>query len=427
MLMADDRLSVDVPEVLCRLVRNEAGVITAVDDSMLEVLGWRPEQLIGSPSTGLVHPEDQANAIAAWFEMVSVPGSTRTWRGRYQSADGSWCWVESVNSNHLDDVDNPVILTVIRRITVVQTSVEEELRSRKQLLNRLADALPVGLFQVDRDRRLSFTNDRLHEILGVPQAADVAAQFAVIVKDDRPLLDSALAAALADVPVNDLELRFGVCVPHPDFAATRVCQISLRPLTDGSGNVTGAIGCLTDVTDSVELRRELQIRAAVDGLTGCLNRTATFELLDLALRQPTTAAHGLAVIFIDLDRFKAVNDRLGHAVGDQALMVAAEKIREAVRLGDSVGRVGGDEFLVICPDMPSVEAAVPVAQRISDSLRTSLIFADGELQTSASLGVAWTNATSMSPDALIARADTAMYQSKLDRAGSVVVATDGPA
>jgi two-component system cell cycle response regulator len=78
--------------------------------------------------------------------------------------------------------------------------------------------------------------------------------------------------------------------------------------------------------------------------------------------------------------------------------------------------------VVICPDMPSVEAAVPVAERISESLRTSLVFADGELQTSATVGVAWTNETSVSPDALIARADTAMYQSKLDRVGSVVVA-----
>jgi diguanylate cyclase (GGDEF)-like protein/PAS domain S-box-containing protein len=421
--MTDDSVVDERGAVSCRLIRNEVGLITAVDDSIVDVLGWTPEQLVGSPSTGLLHPDDQASGVASWLEMTGVPGSTGTWRGRYQAADGGWRWVETVNSNHLDDPDGGYVLSIMRPITVSDMSVEEELRARKQLLVRLADALPVGVFQIDRHLRVEFTNDRLHEILGVPHAADVATLFSVILEADRLRLESGVKAALNNESVNELELRFSVAVPHPDFAATRVCEVSLRPLTDSDGSVSGTIGCLSDVTDSVELRRELEIRAAVDGLTGCLNRTATFELLDIALRQRSSASSGLAVIFIDLDRFKEVNDRLGHAAGDQALVLAADRIREAVRVGDSVGRVGGDEFLAICPDVPSVDAATPVAQRISEALRTSHRSGDVEIRLGASVGVAWCPLGECSPDALIARADRAMYESKLSGTGAVAIAS----
>jgi diguanylate cyclase (GGDEF)-like protein/PAS domain S-box-containing protein len=423
--MVDESVTSGPDRPSCRLSRNEVGLITSVEESMVEILGWRPDQLVGSPSTDLIHPDDQASAVAAWLEMMAAPGTTKTWRGRYRTAGGGWQWVESFNSNQLDDPDNPIVLSVMSRIAVTEMSVEEDLRARKQIISRLADALPVGIFQIDSNLDITFTNDRLHDILGVPPAADTAGQFSVIVNQDRVLLDSALRAVLNDQPVDDLELRFGVSVPHPEFAATRVCQISLRPLTDRDGSVTGAIGCLSDITASVELRRELEIRASVDGLTGCLNRSATFELLDLALRQPSTAESGMAVIFVDLDRFKEVNDQFGHAAGDHALTVAADRIRAAVRGVDTVGRIGGDEFLVVCPDVPSPEVALPVARRVAESMRVSITVAEegAPIQLGASVGVAWTNRPSNSADALVARADRAMYESKRDDTCEVALDT----
>src|SRR5271165_6183205 len=95
----------DAPEVpgavTVYMTRNLVGVITSVDESIVAMLGWLPEQLVGLPSNGLVHPEDQASAIAAWITMISSPGTTRAWRGRYQAVDGTWTWVETMN--HLED------------------------------------------------------------------------------------------------------------------------------------------------------------------------------------------------------------------------------------------------------------------------------------------------------------------------------------
>jgi diguanylate cyclase (GGDEF)-like protein/PAS domain S-box-containing protein len=403
----------------CVAIRNEAGVMTTIEDSCFELLGWRPDQILGSPPTAFLHPDDMGYALTAWFGMIKTAGETRTFRGRYRHADGGWTWLDCENTNRLDDAENPHIFTVFRPAAAGQLSLEEQIRAREELIARLTDALPVGVFQVDGDRRVLFTNGQLHHILGAPPATEMTSLFAVIAEDDRRRLDTAVDAALSGREINGLELHFNVVVPHPDFAATRVCQVSLRPLTDGAGAVTGAIGCLHDVTESVDLRHELELRASTDTLTGCLNRAAIFEFLDLALRSARESGTGVAAIFVDLDRFKEINDCHGHAVGDKALLWAAVCIRGAVRHGDAIGRLGGDEFLIVCPEVPNIESVRPVAQRISDSIQPVEI-AEGVLELGASVGMAWTDGVDESPDLLTARADRAMYESKTGGAAVVV-------
>jgi diguanylate cyclase (GGDEF)-like protein len=335
------------------------------------------------------------------------------WRGRYRARAGTWRWVESLNTNILDDPDDPRVKSSLRPVTVDQVGIEEELRSRKQLISRLSDSLPVGLFQIDLRRHLTFTNDRLHVIIQTPAAATTEAQFALVHPDDRDRLESALAAVLADELVDDLELRFQPPTGG-DERGTRVCLLSLRSLTDSTEVVTGAIGCVSDVTDSVRLRRELQIRASVDALTGCLNRSATLEVLEHALLGRSTDGDGLAVIFVDLDDFKSINDRYGHATGDAILVAAARRMRAGLRSDDHVGRLGGDEFLVICPSVPSLQHATDVARRLDASLQ-GIVAVDGRtIELRATLGLAWTH-DEVSPDELVARADQAMYKAKQAR------------
>lgn len=292
------------PEPRCVLIRNDAALIVAAEGAVREVLGWGADELVGLASTTLIHSEDQASAVAAWFDMLGQPGCTKTWRGRYRSSDGTWQWVEATNTNRLDDPDDPKVVSSIIRVSVDEVTTEEELRARKQLLSRLSDALPVGLFQIDVRRHVTFTNDRLHAIIEAPPAATADAQFVSVLSDDRGLFDYALSAVLLDHAVDDLEVRF-VVAPDGGEARTRVCLVSLRSLTDDTGVVTGAIGCLSDVTDSVRLRRELQLRASIDGLTGCMNREATLEMLDLLLGEEVEVREGIAVAYVDLDNLQA--------------------------------------------------------------------------------------------------------------------------
>jgi diguanylate cyclase (GGDEF)-like protein/PAS domain S-box-containing protein len=407
------------------MTRNEAAVITSVDDTVHDLLGWRPEQLIGSPSTALIHPNDQASAVSAWFSMINAPRSTRVWRGRYRTAGGDWCWIEATNTNQLDSADEPGVFTVMRAADADYLDVEEELRAREELLTRLSDAVPVGVFQVDRDRRMLSTNGRLHAILGVPPAGNVWSQFVVVAESDLLVLEKAIRSVLEGEEVDDLELRFHATVPHPDFSSIRVCQVSMRPLTDGADAVTGVVGVLSDVTDSVELRRELEVRASTDFLTGCLNRAATFELLDAVLRAAAASRTGVGAIYVDLDEFKNVNDEYGHAAGDRALLSAADTIRCAIRSDDVLGRLGGDEFLVVCPRTANVDDATAVAHRISGAFGAGEPADGGGIPLRASVGLAWTDGRDGSADSLVARADAAMYESKAGGLGSVVQASSG--
>ena len=360
----------------------------------MEVLGWRPDEIVGRRSTEFIHPEDQTSAVLAWFNMVGSPGSTGVWRGRYRSTDGQWKWVESVNVNRLDDPVNPVVQSTIKLVAVDEANIEEELRIRKQLLNRLSDALPVGLLQIDSERRVTFTNDRLHSILGT-----------------GPLLEAAIADVLAGHAVNESELRLA-----PQDGArqsdSRVCVMSLRALNDRQGAVSGVIACVTDITDQVQLRRELELRATTDDLTRCLNRAATLEIVE-AMLAPDRVSSGLAVVFIDLDRFKDINDRFGHGAGDHVLKVAAARLLTAMRQGDVSGRVGGDEFLVVCRHVPSAATALELGERLANALTANVDLGNGTIGLRASVGVAWT-AQSLDPDVFVARADRAMYESKRD-------------
>jgi len=238
------------------------------------------------------------------------------------------------------------------------------------MLSRLADALPDGIFQIDLQRNVMFTNDRLHAILASPPAATVDAQFAAVSEKDWECFDAALTEVLSDRPIDELEIRFDLAAAKGEMTV-RVCRVSLRPLTDDTGTVSGAIGCVSDVTDRVRMRRELQLRANTDALTGSLNRAAILELLDLRLAEAAPTGGGLAVIYVDLDDFKHVNDRFGHAAGDDALVAVVRRIRSAIRQDDRVGRLGGDEFLVVCPSVSDESAAEELAQRVRAALDRS--------------------------------------------------------
>jgi diguanylate cyclase (GGDEF)-like protein/PAS domain S-box-containing protein len=387
------------------MTRNEMGVIVSVAESLVDLLGWRPEQLIGCKSHQFVHPEDQASAIAAWVSMVTTPGTAGYWRGRYQRADGNWQWVET--TNRLENPDLPVVYTSMTPITVEEVSIEEELRARTQMLSRLSDALPVGLFEIDTARRIKFTNDRLHLIVGLPPAATIGAQLMNLADEDQLSLELALSAVLADQLVDDIEIR----IHDASRSSHRICLLSLRALTDGAGAVSGAIGLLSDVTDRVQLRSELEIRASVDQLTSCLNRAAILERLGTALTQDDSASRGTAVVYIDLDRFKPVNDLIGHAAGDRLLAEVADRLRLAVRARDHIGRMGGDEFLVVCPGVKEATRAVEIGERIASFLHGTVDVGLHKVDLSASIGVAWTSDL-VDGDVLIAQADAAMYQSK---------------
>src|SRR4051794_6856903 len=318
--------------------KNAFAVISGIDDRATRMLGWTAAQLTGSRSSEFVHPDDQERAVANWLEMLSKQENVRI-RLRHRCADGSWLWVEI--ENVYQPAEEMADVTVVAQVSDIsdEMAVHEALDRRERLLRRLAESLPTGIVQVTSERELVYVNSRLSTILGVAAPRDLDAVLGPVADDDLPALQSALAEALERDADSELEVR----IRPSSTDEQRVCAISVISLSDREG-APGAMLCLTDVTDNVRMREELTAKATYDVLTGCHNRASIMGVLDEALRcdgDRTTVA-----LFIDLNKFKPVNDTFGHAVGDEVLLEAARRLSGVLRHDDAIGRIGGDEFLL---------------------------------------------------------------------------------
>jgi diguanylate cyclase (GGDEF)-like protein/PAS domain S-box-containing protein len=316
--------------------------------------------------------------------------------------------MEVTNHNLLEDPEHQCVTAEMVDISE-EMATQEALRAREQLLDRLAETLPLGLSQVDSDSRVIYTNDRLHSIVGTERANTVEEQLSNVVDEDRQVVSEAFAGVLSNGVDSDIEVRVRPCGERDK--QVRYCALNLRTLTDTSGGVTGAIVCLADVTESARAREELRARATYDAVTRCYNRASAMAELEAMLGSDGTDRRP-AVIFVDLDDFKNVNDTLGHSAGDEFLQVVAQRLHRCVRAEDVVGRIGGDEFLVICPHISVPAEAMSTAARLARSLRHQITLKKVAVPSSASIGVAWCDGQSTTAEALVAQADTAMYQSK---------------
>jgi diguanylate cyclase (GGDEF)-like protein/PAS domain S-box-containing protein len=396
------------PRTSC-VVKNVFAVLTDVDDRAVEMLGWTRAEMVGRRSTDFLHPDDAERAVAAWMELLAGQDTQRV-RVRHRRVDGSWLWVELENS--YEPADDPADAVVLTQLTDIsdEMAAHEALQQRERLLRRVADSLPVGILQLDRDGGVVYANSRLAGILGVPQVTGVADVTAAVAGSDRGPLTVALTAALAGAPDAELE------VTVPDGHDRRVCAVSLVSLSDREG-VPGALLSLTDVTDSARVREELTARATFDVLTGCHNRAATLAFLDRALQEPSRST---TVLFVDLDDLKPVNDNLGHDAGDELLALTGRRLTAVLRRDDIVGRIGGDEFLIVSRGLQSDADALVMGQRVREALTGPAVLTAGPVELTASIGVA-VAAPGDDAAALIRRADRAMYLSKQDGRGRPVL------
>jgi diguanylate cyclase (GGDEF)-like protein/PAS domain S-box-containing protein len=396
------------------LRKDQVGIIISVDDAATAILGWQADELIGHRTLEFIHPDEQDRAVANWMDMLSRPGSSHRVRLRHQHKNGSWVWLEVTNHNQLADPNDPCVLADNVDVTE-EVAALEALRDNERVLRRMAEALPVGVLHVSADRSVDYANERLATIVGVGGAATVEEQFATAAGTDRATLLDAVSTVIEkgrDVDVN---------VSFRPTADTEVhCEVNLRALINQANQVVGAIVCVTDVTEDLMLRKELEDQARYDLLTGCLNHASVMS--ELADRLAGTTDGLTVALFIDLDQFKAINDRYGHAAGDDVLRQVADELREVAHPGDLVGRLGGDEFLVVlhCADRHGL---APIANRVTDALDHEVRWEDSWISPGASMGLAYACAGSgLSAERLVRAADSAMYASK--RGGRRPVFTD---
>jgi len=194
-------------------------------------------------------------------------------------------------------------------------------------------------------------------------------------------------------------------------------RLSISAVRDAAGRTTHYVSIFSDVTSLKETQRQLEDLAYFDPLTRLPNRILLGDRLRQALAQAGRHQEAVAVCYLDLDGFKPVNDSHGHSVGDSLLVELSYRLIAAVRSSDTVARVGGDEFVLLFPELKSAEEAAPLIDRVRHSLLAPFLIGNREFRLSASIGSALFPAEASDPASLLELADQAMYEAKLGKPG----------
>ncbi len=410
-----------------------------VSPAVTGLLGYAPEELVGADPSAHVHPDDAGTARA--FGAAAAGGEIGTVvQYRFRHRDGSWRWLESTAHDRFEDpaIGGMVVtsrdITARRRRAAQQDAVAalsgdalrggaiDDLFARAvELVAGVLDVEHCAILQVDGDGRLAvaarvgppllvdpYEPERDGRPVTMPAAALRDRASIVWGADDTPAeLDPAFArrglrSGAATVIVDKSE-PFGVLTVR-STAAGGFSRADLSFL-EVTANVLGA------TIGRHRVEGELRRRALHDDLTGLPNRVALLDRLTAALARLARQRAHVAVLFVDTDDFKIVNDTLGHVAGDHVVGVVAGRILAVLRGVDTVSRFGGDEFVVLCEHTDAATASA-VAERIRLTVAEPIQVDGHGVVVTASIGIAVTDDPSLTAHDLLAQADTAMYAAK---------------
>jgi diguanylate cyclase (GGDEF)-like protein/PAS domain S-box-containing protein len=420
---ASDLISVD----------EEDGTIRYVSPSVEKILGYRPDELVGSHAFDVIHPDDGARLFEELTVKLAEPGSYTHHEYRARHRDGSWRHLEGVVTNMLHD-------PAVRGFVSNARDVTER---------RRADAFMRGqtraLEMIARGRPLAETLDLLAGL--VAELIAGATAVVLLVDDTTGILRPGAGGAIG--PVEGLSHRAVIVpdvttdprwAPHladAEAAGVRACWSVPVSAQDGSalgavvtylgqargptGEELGLIGLSAYLAEiavgRTRSQAQLAHQALHDPLTGLPNRTLFLDRLGHVLARRRPPGEAVAVLFVDLDRFKVVNDSLGHAAGDQLLVALAERLRHALRPADTVARFGGDEFTILCESVADAAQAAAIAARVGELIAQPFaIEGEDDVVLTASVGISLSaggpDTGADRPETMLRDADAAMYRAK---------------
>ena len=385
----------------------------------------------------LVHPDDRSVALAGQADAV---GAGRAGRAEYrlQAHDGGVVWI-SDDTRFVDASfeGEPCVVGTCLDISA-HKQVELELRTSEEQFRSVVANIPGVVYRCacDAEWTIQFMSQHIEEVAGYP-ASDfvgnrVRSYGSIIHPDDRRDVTAAIEEALAEGSPYSLQYR----VVHADGGARWIAEQG-RAILDGRGERLWLDGVIFDITQRTlteqardraeeQLRRQAEInrhQALHDSLTGLPNRTLFHDRVARALVEAQRGGGDLAVLMMDLDRFKEVNDTLGHASGDRLLQEVARRLLDALRAGDSIARLGGDEFGILLPGaLPT--AAIEVVERIRHAVNRPIMLDGLPVTVDASVGIAFHPADGDDVNVLLQRADVAMYVAKETHSGYAIYSCD---
>lgn len=388
-----------------------------VSASAAEFSGTDPAGMIGKTVRDYFTPEHAAAAFATEKAIMSTGLAITDFEEPHLRPGTPEEETLSASKQPLRDFDGRIIGTfgISRDITARKIS-ERELKARTAELDRvgrelktLLDTSPDLMARFDRTLRCTYANPAATELTGVEMLGHTSRERGYS-EDFLGGWEESLQYVLTTG--QDTEREFNVRIG----GQYRFLHTRFVPELDADGEVASVLSVSRDLTDRRRIEEALAEQAVRDPLTGLANRTLLVDRIREAIELGGGADGRLAVLFLDLDRFKLVNDSLGHAAGDELLSAVADRLRTAVRHGDLVARFGGDEFVVLCEKVAGQTEAAAIAQRIIDCLIPPFDCAGKPMHVRTSIGIALAHGPDATVDELLRDADAAMYQAKADGA-----------
>ncbi len=386
------------------LLTDDNGNILEANDKALEMYGYPREELLKMTLAGLRTAETLADYAAQWRQADLQHGLIYT--TTHQHKNGGQFPVE-ISARYINVDGKRFRQAIIRDISERKQAEDELIRARDFYLS-LLDIFPNPVWRASTDAMRNYFNQAWLDFTGRELAREHGNGWTSGVHPDDldACMDTYLNACRDRRPfIMEYRLRYHDGSYHwlTDHG---------KPFFDQHGAFAGYIGSCYDIQQIKSAEERMEFLASHDSLTGLPNRVLLQDRIERALASARRESRQVAVLFIDLDRFKTINDELGHAGGDQVLRIFAVRLRKCVRDADTVSRLGGDEFVVVIPELREAADALPVAQKILDAMVDDVSIEGHSVRITPSIGISAYPHDGQEAQTLITNADAAMYNVK---------------
>jgi diguanylate cyclase (GGDEF)-like protein/PAS domain S-box-containing protein len=394
-------------------ITDSAGCATYINRALLEMLGQTADEAVNGWHEA-IHPDDRERVLREWAECTRA---ATVYRSRLKILGSIGNIIVDVVAAPIHDVHGAIcrfagtVQDVTNQLRVKEA--EDARRKTERQYRQIVDTAQEGVWLRDADGLTNFVNQRLCDMLGYTADEMMG----------RPVYDFMDAEARAEAERRFARRRKGESQQHDvrykhKNGADVWTIVSASPVYDDDGVFIGALGVITDITERKRKEETVLWQAHHDALTGLPNRRLLedrlHQILVISERQPLH----VAVLFIDLDRFKLVNDSLGHDCGDLLLKTVAQRISGCLRAEDTIARMGGDEFCVLVPGIEHPKMVAKVALKILVALAQPIDLGVHEFTVGGSIGVSLHPTDGNDVASLIKNADIAMYRAKEQGGGA---------
>jgi diguanylate cyclase (GGDEF)-like protein/PAS domain S-box-containing protein len=383
-----------------------AGNFTFFNDALCRQLGYSREELMGMNYRVYIPPELLKKQSDLYKHAFRTGKPNELFLVEQMRKDGKRIYTESSIFPMRNNEGEIVGFRGIGRDVTERVQMEEALNRSGERYRTILEEIDEGYWEVDLEGNFTFANDAACHQFGYSRQEIIGTNYrAYVPKQD---LKSVYRIWHKVYRTGEPIKSFSIAGFKKDGTQVYI-ENSITPLRDKEGKIIGFRSISRDITERKRFEEKLAVMATHDHLTGLPNRILLGDRLMVGSALARRSGYRLAILMLDLDRFKVVNDTLGHSVGDELLKAVGQRLSSMMRKSDTISRIGGDEFVLVLPQISQIEDVTKFAQRILSAFQESFVFGKNRLQVTTSIGIAIYPDDGTDIENLLKSADSTMY------------------